>query len=60
MIDIEIDDHKIRAALQNLLAATGNLDDVLEEIGEGLSLLARIARLIPHDGISKELATDCL
>jgi phage virion morphogenesis protein len=37
MIDVQIDDREIRAALQNLLAATGNLDDVLEEIGEELT-----------------------
>jgi phage gpG-like protein len=36
MIDIDIDDREIRAALQNLLAVTGNLDDVLTDIGEEL------------------------
>jgi phage virion morphogenesis protein len=36
MIDVDIDDREIRAALQNLLAVTGNLDDVLTEIGEAL------------------------
>ncbi|MEC4750042.1 phage virion morphogenesis protein [Methylomicrobium sp. Wu6] len=37
MIEIEIDDSAIRAALQNLLAVTGNSDDVLNEIGEHLA-----------------------
>jgi phage virion morphogenesis protein len=52
MIDVEIDDREIRAALQNLLAATGNLNDVLEEIGEGLveSTLQRFETKIGPDG----------